>query len=409
MRRAARRWRFGIALAGLAAGCGRAADADPRGGPLVITRGGSYSGQWASDDPDVAAVTVRTAEPVLIEHASLTGRGPLIAVAAEHADVTVRETVGTGQNPGIVGRPPGRFLTAESFDRVTVEHCRLVGTAGIYLLTNTPGHEAAVRVIANRAEDIDGRCSDGRGGWLGFNDRKPKGGGRAEHGYVAVQFLQLDKVRGPGMEVAWNEVVNAPGRSRVEDNLSVYDSGGTAASPLSVHDNCVRGAYTIDPARGGHPADADRAYSWDYSGGGLMLGDGATPAFVRAVDNVVVGTANYGIAVAAGHDITFDRNRIVSAGVLPDGRPVAAQNVGAYVWDAGHGKHPFYGDGGTGNVIGWVKGRGRNDSWTPDAGTWVGTVPLADPVTPADEEAAVAEWTARAKRVGVTVGPTTVR
>ncbi len=95
--------------------------------------------------------------------------------------------------------------------------------------------------------------------------------------------------------------------------------------------------------------------------------------------------------------------------MLPDGRPVAAQNVGAYVWDAGHGKHPFFADGGTGNVIGWVKGRGRNDSWTPDAATWAGTVPLADPVTPADEEAAVAEWTARAKRVGVTVGPTTVR
>ncbi len=152
MRRAARGWRFGIALAGLAAGCGRAADADPRGGPLVITRGGSYSGQWASDDPDVAAVTVRTAEPVLIEHASLTGRGTLIAVVAEHADVTVRDTVGTGQNPGVAGRPPGRFLTAESFDRVVVEHCRLDHTAGIYLLTNTAGHEAAVRVVANRAD-----------------------------------------------------------------------------------------------------------------------------------------------------------------------------------------------------------------------------------------------------------------
>jgi hypothetical protein len=382
-------------------------------GPLVITRGGTYSGTWSSDDPETAAVTVRTAEPVVIDRSTLHGRGTLIAVVAEHADVTVRDTVGTGQNPGVAGRPPGRFLTAESFDRVVVEHCQLDHTAGIYLLTNAGRATGAVRVIANRATDIDGRLSDGRGGWLDFNDRKSNRDGHVEHGYAVVQFLQLDKVRAAGMEVAWNEVVNEPGQSRVEDNVSVYDSGGTAVSPLLVHDNCVRGAYTVDPARR-DARDADWSYDWSYSGGGLMLGDGpartagTAPAFVRATDNVVVATANYGIAISAGHDITFDHNLLVSAGVLPDGRPVAAQNVGAYVWDAGHGKGrgTFFGDGGTDNVIGWAKGAGRNDSWTPDATVWARNRPLRGPVTPADEAAAADGWRARAAAAGVTVGPT---
>ena len=399
--------------AGLAAiaGCVSSDDAG-RAGLLVITCGGTYVGNWSSDDPGTAAVTVRTAEPVVIEHATVRGKGTLIAVVAGHADVTVRDTVGTGENPGVAGRSPGRFLTAESFDRVVVEHCELDHTAGIYLLTNAGRGDGAVRVIANRATDIDGRLSDGHGGWLTFNDRKSNRDGHVEHGYAVVQFLQLDKVRGEGMEVAWNEVVNEPGRSRVEDNISVYESGGTAGSPLLIHDNCVRGAYTVDPARR-DSKDAEWSYDWSYSGGGLMLGDGSgrtadtAPAFVRATDNVVVGTVNYGIGISAGHDITFDHNRIVSAGVLPDGRAVAAQNVGAYVWDAGHGRDrgTFFGNGGTDNVIGWAKGGGRNDSWRPDAAIWSGNRPLRGPVTPGDEAAAVTEWRARAARAGVTVGP----
>ncbi len=393
--------------------CGTPAAA---GGPLAITRGGTYSGAWASDDPAVAAVTVRTDEPVVVEHATVRGRGTLFAVVAEHADVTVRDTTGVGLNPGVAGRPTGRFLTAEAFDRVVVEHCAMDRTAGVYLLGGRPG--ATVRIWANRATDVDGRLSDGRGGWLPFNDRTSKHDGHVEHGYAVVQFLQLDKCRGvAGMDVGWNEVVNEPGASRVEDNVSVYESGGTAARPLLIHDNYVQGAYTVDPAR--HDGqDADWAYGWGYSGGGLMLGDGpaatvgTAASHVRATGNVVVGTSNYGIAVSAGHDIELDGNRVVSAGLLADGRRVAAQNVGVYLWDAGRrgraaaAAATFFANGGTGNVIGWASATGgRNDSWTPDAAVWADTVHLPGPVTRAAEAAEHAGWAKRAAAAGVGVGP----
>ena len=145
-----------------------------------------------------------------------------------------------------------------------------------------------------------------------------------------------------------------------------------------------------------------------------MLGDGpaktvgTAASFVRAVDNVIVGTSNYGIAISAGHDISFDRNRIVSCGTLADGRPIWAQNVGAYVWDAGHGKDrgTFFGNGGGDNVIGWAKGPGRNDTWMPDATAWVGGgPPYGTRSPPAVEAAAQAAWRDRATRAGIRVGP----
>jgi hypothetical protein len=59
-------------------------------------------------------------------------------------------------------------------------------------------------VVGNRARNIDGRKSDGRGGFLDFNERRHREGGQVESGFEIVQFLQLDKVQSvPGMEVAW--------------------------------------------------------------------------------------------------------------------------------------------------------------------------------------------------------------
>src|SRR5207302_1246781 len=139
-------------------------------------------------------------------------------------------------------------------------------------------------------------------------------------------------------------------------------SSGTMASPLRIHDNYLQGAYTIAPARG-NSRDRTWDYDWGYSGGGLMLGDGSAsdiamaPGFVLAEDNQVVSTTNFGIAIAAGHDIAFSHNRVVSCGRLRDGRIIAAQNVGAYIWDMYQNARAgtFADNRGDGNLIGWVK------------------------------------------------------
>jgi hypothetical protein len=143
-----------------------------------------------------------------------------------------------------------------------------------------------------------------------------------------------------------------------------------------------------------------------------MLGDGVAKegpqgdsSFVEAFDNQVLDTSNYGIAISAGHDNRFYRNRIVSAGLLPDGRPIAAQNVGAYVWDSYKaGKPHFFNNGGSENLIGWVKGNARNDWWRPDATTWKDNVHWPDPITPAIYQQETQRWRQKCREAGVTVG-----
>ena len=106
---------------------------------------------------------------------------------------------------------------------------------------------------------------------------------------------------------------------------------GTPDSPISIRENYIQGAYTIKPWQKNETRDG-WSYGWGFSGGGIMLGDGkdsdsATrdPTYVRARDNVVIDTTNYGIALAAGHDLLAHDNRILSTGRLPDGRFIAAQ------------------------------------------------------------------------------------
>ena len=324
---------------------------------LIITRGGTYTGTWTSDDPDAPVVLIRTRQPVVLEHCTFSGPGNLIETRIEHADVTVRDCRGTGRPSTLRGRPPGRFLTAESFDRIVIENNDLENSAGIYLLTYAgdfaPDH--TIKILRNRARNIDGRKSDGKGGFL---DEA-----------VERQFVQLDKVRHlGGIEIAWNEVVNEPGRSGCEDVINIYLSSGISRSRIHIHDNFIQGSYPPNPL------------SSEYSGGGILLGDGSSATiegasgFVEADHNQVLDTTNYGIAISAGHDSVFHDNRILSIGSLPDGRRLAAQNTGAYIWDIHHdaNKSPptFFNNRGHHNLIGWARGEGRNDWWVPDASQW---------------------------------------
>ena len=366
---------------------------------LIITHGGIYTGTWESDNPKVAAVIIRTAEPVIIQNATIKSKSDLIVTGVDHAHITVRNCVGTALNPNVAGQSPGRFLSTFNFSSIDIENNDLESTSGIHLLqfAGDPTKGDTIKILHNRAHNIDGRKSNGFGGWLSYNSRVSLKDGHRENGFVEAQFVQLDKcVAVPGVQIAWNQVINDPGNSRVEDNISIFESSGTKLSPLVIHDNYIQGAYTIRPTQGTYQ-DSTWKYDWSYSGGGIMLGDGARidSAFVRAYDNQIVSTTNYGIAESAGHDLEAFDNRIVSVGAI-SGKAIAAQNVGLYVWDSYRtGSSHFYNDSAQNNAVGWIKNGKRNDWWAPVMSILSNNTRWAGTISATTESAEFSRWQAK--------------
>jgi len=348
--------------------------------PIKITKAGTYSGCWRSQGGR-AAVTIATAEPVRITDSTIKGTGRLITNSVPHAKLTLTNSRLSGVYPGGSGAWADYALWLDGFDEAVIEHNLIEHKGGIKLNTwsgYASSHPVLVRY--NRAIDIDGRKTDGAGGY---------------YGHTITQFLQFDSVRNaPGIEIAWNEVQNRPDESAVEDNINLFDSAGTASSPIDIHDNYIKGAYPPRP-------DTDTK----YSGGGIVLGDGGG-AWQTARNNQVVSSANYGFAIAGGTNLVLDNNRAVTAGVLPDDRTMDT-NVGVVVWN--QYSAAFGNDVAEGNVVGWWKARSgsRNDWWLPDcSGTCSNTRLNANaPVTLTDEAAEDTIWQTKLRDAGVTVGP----
>ena len=358
------------------------------GAPITITEGGTYSGEWRNLDPDVPAVRIDTEEPVVIEDAVIRSRGDLI-VAEDDADVTVRNSRGYGLNPGVAGKAPGRFFASGRFAGVVVENNYLKGTSGIYLHDDRASSLSGrrVKIVRNRVKNIDGRHSDGARGY-------------SKTGYDVVQFVQLNGVRGlQSAEIAWNQVMNFSGESRVEDNISIYLSSGTPDHPIRIHDNYIQGAYPTNPSED------------SYSGGGIMVGDGSAgsdsevPHHVEAYNNQLIDTTNYGVAIAAGHDSSYHHNRVISDGLLDDGTRAAAQNVGIYVWNSSNSPY-FYSNSAYSNQVGWLNSSGsRNDWWLPQCSGDCANSQIPGPVDASLEAAEYERWLRKLSAAKVAVGP----
>jgi hypothetical protein len=369
-------------------------------GPLVITRGGTYRGNWQSFDPAVAAVTINTSEPVVIEKSFLRGRGNLIR--GNEVNLTVRNTTGYGLNPLTNGAFPGRFLAVVTALNLLVENNDMYGTSGIYinLFKGNPGAGQTIKILRNRIRNVDGRYVDQQGKFTG-----------RRYSVQAVQFNRI--IRVPNVEIAWNEVINEPGKSAVEDNISMYESSGTASSPIRIHDNYIHGAYSANPLK-----------SKDYSGGGILLGDGRKDSldtaggYVEVYNNQVINTSNHGVGVAGGHHQRVYGNRLVSTGLLPGDVVDPNANVGLYVWNingsTGTNSRTFINNVIEKNVIGWRRfdAAGQvyyHNLWTPSCLASTGNIcrdnePWPVPVDADVEVEEYAYWQKKLQEADVVVG-----
>ncbi|MGB8539357.1 MAG: Ig-like domain-containing protein [Acidobacteriaceae bacterium] len=373
--------------------------------PIVITKGGIYSGNWQSTDVGTPAVTVATTAPVIIENAHLRSAGGLIKTSVAGADLTVRNSVGVAVSAPVKGQPNGVFLEAGSPARLDVENNYVENARGGVIVQGYAGKrdgEPTIVIRGNRARNLNGMLSNGNGGYL------PAEG--ANH--TQARFIQFDGVQAvPGIDVGWNEVINYPGHSLIEENIDIYRSGGTANQPLEIHDTYIQGAYPYKAAQ-----DA-------YTGGGIKTdakaGDNAqvVPAFNSIHDNQVVATTHYGIEFAAGHDNVAANNRVISSGLLADGTKITSQLVGMANGDgsgAGVADGTMYNNTMRDNLIGWTCWQSscaqegyRNDRFFPAAPADYSTnsVVAARQITLDMENNEYQVWQNKMASSGITVGP----
>jgi hypothetical protein len=366
-------------------------------GPIVITKGGTYSGNWEST-LNKSAVLIQTSEPVIIENSNIRSRGNLISGFKNR--LTVRNTRGYALNPNVAGKAAGRAVNAEEVLSLRVENSFFEGTTGIYAraFLGNPAAGDTITILKNRFKNTDGRLSDGAGGYNG--------------GFSVVQAILFNNIkRVPNVEIGWNEIINEPGKSRTEENMNFYVSSGTPSSPFLIHDNYIQGAYGISPST-----------ETSYAGGGILLGDGKVSnpldsGYARVYDNQIVGTTNHGIAIAGGVSNQMYNNRVISSGRMPNGQRLPAANVGLYVWDpTGAGKllpATFANNRMDNNVVGWTRvaadGKtSNNPTWFPNCGlnatTCVGNQNIGT-VTLAAEQQEYTRWQDKLSAKNVKIGP----
>ncbi|GAC1590002.1 MAG: hypothetical protein NVS3B25_08090 [Hymenobacter sp.] len=355
-------------------------------GPLTITSGGTYTGNFKSTDTSVPVIKIMTTDPVIIENCTLAGAGDLIDAKNGGVTLTVRNTRGYALTSGPAGSRYGRFLEVNSGHSVRIENNYMQGTTGIsvYQWGGNGTAQQTLTIRYNKSLNIDGRL---RGGGVYF-----------------ANFIGMNQVRDlVGAEIAWNEVINEPNNSLVEDNISFYNSGGVANSPALLHDNYIQGAYP-------YPATAT-----NYNGTGFIIdGDGTSnsSSYVKAYGNQVVSTSGAGINIAGGHDNQFYDNRVVNSGLLPDGTRINANWAGAAVFNA-YNQPPsaFFNNSINNNTIGYYSAGGnlpysnRQDTSPGACGPCSGNVSLPDrPLTLSDEQNERTLWQQKLQQNGITLG-----
>jgi hypothetical protein len=302
----------------------------------VSTKGSVITGNYQGTLTE-PAISITTSSPVIIENANLTGPGDLIF--ASNANLIVRNTVGVSTNPNVIGQHKGMFLDATNIINLRVENCNITGSSfAVYIGNYAGNHTSAqtIKILNNTIYNIDGRNSDGNGGYVAA--------GGPVNAYD-IQMIFANNV--PGIEIAWNEIVNDYVNSSGLSSLQLFDTGGVATSHLLIHDNFIRG-------------NSNSLITITTLGNDSAM---TTSAFVDIYNNQIISSSNYGVALTGGHDIAVYNNRVISSGYTPQGIFIANQNATGLLNTNSNNLPPtvFFNNHIHDNLVGYIAGTGRSD------------------------------------------------
>src|SRR6266498_524769 len=344
-------------------------------GPLTITTGGTYTGNYASTNQATPAITINTTQPVTLDRMQILHRGRGVNDIVTGTNLTIKNCVFTRMLPATATTgDDGRAINLDQPASLIIEHNELNQGNGIVALGGTC---SPLRIRFNRCRDV----------------------GYSPPTNCCIQFCQISQVTAPDAEIAWNHITNLHGFSQQEDTINLYGSSGSSGHPIWVHHNLCDGAYA---------SDADGT---GYTGGGIIGGE-LDGAWLLIQTNTVVSTTNYGCSISGGHDNTIDSNWVVNEERDQNGALHGPNYGTAYpVWNDGSSVGAVTNISLTNNTAGWLK---RIDASTtaradynfiPEADVNTGNVSLGDPIDGSVEQAARDAWQALRIANNITTGP----
>lgn len=297
---------------------------------ITITQGGTYSGYWETTNPNESPVIIATSEPVTIVNSVIIGNtaaggnnyGNTGLIEGQGAgffglNLTVRNSQLIGNSPGGLDQTQARAIRLINPKYLQFDHNDVTGTTGIEVFgyaDDVASFKPAdqLRITNNLFTNIDGRITDGNGG---FKSENSLGANAVQFNYVRNQ---------PNVEIGWNKIVNTAGSSAQEDVINMLNSEGTSTSSISIHDNYIGGQYSANP---------EAKYS---TGSGINVVDNTDPiisGYVNVNGNVITGTQADAIDLNGGHDVNVYENVIVNTGRLPNGNRLASVSTGIRSWN----------------------------------------------------------------------------
>lgn len=297
--------------------------------PIMITKGGVYSGNWRATDGS-QAIQINTTERVEIKNFNVASNGETVIQGYGGSNVYIHDG-NVYANPD-AGKQYGKINLWGSRS-VRIEKVNLNHTGGILVeqWQGTPDSPLVIRYNVGR--NTDKRRGDGSAG-----------SHRA--------FIQLSTIKGlKNCEIAWNQSINIPDSSYIEDNINLYNTSGAEGSPIRIHDNYIQGAHPF-PAMAGN-----------FTGSGITAdGDPSTnsfqtvTAYIDAYNNQVVDCQNACMNIAAGHNVRYYDNRMICASELPNGQSAPGYWGASAIWDGSNvGAAVFKDNSVKNNVIGYVR------------------------------------------------------
>lgn len=255
-------------------------------GPLVITKGGHYSGNYKNTNG--FAVWVQTSDSVWLDDVYAIASSDIVHCETG-AKVIVDNLLCESLRPVGTAQRGWGFYTYKA-DYINISHMSLNHTGGLRI-----DQQVTNKVVITQSSIKNTDRRNGYGSVSGTSIAP------------ALQFNSAGFMN--GSELSYIYFQNVPGRSSVEDNINIYNSGGTSAHPLNIHDIFVDGAY---------PYPADSAH---FSGTGITTdGNNATAATTTQYVNVYncqfIRTMNAAMNLPVGHDIHYENNRIINAGYI---------------------------------------------------------------------------------------------